>query len=65
MENDVLRLALYGDAMYGSLEEADPAGKYYLLRVEYFCKQAGKSMPSSKPTASNRLWHDRNDKSWH
>lgn len=43
MENDVMKVVAFGDAVFGSLEEEDPAGKYYLLRMEYFCKKPGTS----------------------
>lgn len=36
-----MKLAIYGDGAFGSLEEEDPAGKYYLLRIEYLCKKSG------------------------
>jgi hypothetical protein len=54
MEDDVMKVNGHGDGLFGSLEEKDPAGKFYVFRVEYYCKTAGLS-PFATTTTSRCL----------
>lgn len=38
---DLVDIMVIGDAKYGSLNETNPADKYYYLKVEYLCKKSG------------------------
>ncbi|ELR16144.1 uncharacterized protein ACA1_177530 [Acanthamoeba castellanii str. Neff] len=59
-EDDVMKVTGHGDGLFGSLEEKDPAGKFYVFRVEYYCKTAGKSQITVEYTFFNMLEEVKN-----